>query len=333
MSSTNVEKSFTSWLSSVDSRGAYVRKPSQFRSCQSITTVTGDRYHLYVSYACPWAHRVLFTRAFFGLEHVLTVDVVDPFLSSKGWAFHRPPDAPAYRPGVEENDHRDSVNDFRFLREIYLQSNPDYDGNITVPVLYDKVAKQIVNNESADIIRILNADFRSLATKNATHDLYPEALRKEIDMVNDFVYDKVNNGVYKCGFARSQEAYNDAVKELFQALDRLEDVLGKQRYLAGAQMTEADIRLFTTLVRFDSVYHTHFKCNQRTLSQYPNLLDFCRELYQMEGISATVNDPHIRFHYYQSHTTINPTQIVPPGPQTDFSVPHSREKLSHLQKK
>jgi len=318
----------TSWLSSTDVTGAYQRKPSQFRTTALPTPIDPNRYHVYVSYACPWASRVLFARTFFGLESALSVDVVDPFLGPGGWAFHKPEGAPAYRPGVEENEQRDSVNNFRFLREVYLQTNPDYEGNITVPVLYDKVEKRIVNNESSEILRILNSDFRPLHTRNTHVDLYPVEGRDAIDEVNEFVYQFVNNGVYRCGFARSQEAFSSAFEKLFETLDRLEAVLSKQRYLTGSTLTEADVRAFTTFVRFDSVYHTHFKCNKRSLHEYPALLNYTRELYQLPGIDTTVNDAHIRFHYYQSHTSINPTQIVPLGPQTDLTEPHNRGEIA-----
>ena len=302
-----------------ESDGRFVRATTSFRD-----TITADgssgfraepgRYHLYVSHACPWAHRTMILRALRGLEDVISVSVVDPFMGDEGWHFS---DGPGCIP--------DTVNGTRFLREVYKLARDDYTGRVSVPVLWDKKEKTIVNNESAEIIRMLNRAFN--AWGNGDLDFYPAALRDEIEAVNEPIYEHVNNGVYKTGFARSQTSYEDAFDALFATLDALEARLGTQRYLAGACITEADWRLFPTLVRFDAVYVGHFKCNGRRIEDYPNLSNCLRELYQFPGVADTVNMAHIKGHYYGSHVSVNPTRIVPKGPVLDFTRPHDRDRL------
>jgi len=269
------------------------------------------RYHLYVSYACPWAHRTLILRALKGLENHIGVSVVHWYMGNEGWTFQ---DATGVVPdplfGVER------------LYELYLRADPEFTGRVTVPVLWDKRRGTIVNNESAEIVRMFNSAFDGVGA--TPMNLYPEALRGEIDTINERVYHTVNNGVYKCGFATTQEAYDENVYPLFETLDWLEGVLAGRRYLAGDAMTEADIRLFTTLVRFDPVYHGHFKCNVHRLVDYPNLWGFTRELYQHPHIRPTVAFHHIRHHYYESHPKVNPSGVVPAGPEIDFDTPHGR---------
>ena len=273
------------------------------------------RYHLYVSLACPWAHRTLIVRTLKKLEDAITLSIVDSFMGKDGWWFS---DAAGAIP--------DSVNGAKYLREIYLKADPAFTGRVTVPVLWDRVTETIVNNESSEIIRIFNTAFDQLGDGigNPGLDLYPVDLRDEIDAVNARVYDTLNNGVYKCGFATTQDAYDEAIGPLFATLDWLEERLSRQRYLLGDRITEADWRLFTTLVRFDPVYVTHFKCNVRRLVDYPNLWGYVRDLYQVPGIAETVDFDHIKRHYYLTHGSINPTGIVPKGPRTDFTLPHGR---------
>lgn len=278
-----------------------------------------DRYHLYVALACPWAHRTLIFRKLKKLERIISVAIVDPFMGDQGWAFSAP--GGALTPGATA----DTVNGARYLHEVYTKARPDYTGRVTVPVLWDIKTATIVNNESAEIIRMLNSAFDAWA--DAGVDFYPAPLRDDIDRINAVVYDYVNNGVYKCGFATAQSAYEEAFDALFRTLDELEERLGRQRYLAGDRLTEADWRLFTTLVRFDSVYYLHFKCNLRRLVDYPNLWGYTRELYQMPGVAETVNLAHIKSHYYMSHQTINPHRIVPKGPAIDFGAPHDRGRF------
>ena len=266
------------------------------------------RYHLYIARACPWAHRAAIFRELKGLQNMIGLSVTHWRMLENGWTFE-----PA--PGVIP----DTINDARYLYELYVKSEPGYSGRVTVPVLWDKQTSRIVNNESADIIRMLNSAFDGIGAKAG--DYYPEALRAEIDAVNTRVYDTLNNGVYRAGFAGSQEAYDEAVVPLFETLDWLESKLSKSRYLVGDRLTEADWRLFTTLLRFDPVYHTHFKCNLRRLVDYPALWDYTRRLYQHPGVRETVNLDHIKGHYFQSHRWINPTGIVPKGPLVDFDAP------------
>ncbi|MFP4280883.1 MAG: glutathione S-transferase family protein, partial [Halochromatium sp.] len=270
-----------------------------------------DRYHLYVSYACPWAHRTLILRALKGLDELISVSVVHPLMPPESWVFGEYPGATP-----------DHVHGFDKLLQLYAHSAPGFDGVVTVPVLYDKQRQTIVNNESAEIIRMLNSAFD--AWGNADLDLYPAELRAEIDAINALVYENINNGVYRAGFATTQAAYEDAFDKLFATLDQLEARLATQRYLVGARLTEADWRLFTTLVRFDPVYHGHFKCNRQRLVDYPNLWAYTRELYQVPGIAETVDMDHIKRHYYGSHQHINPTGIIPKGPELDFAKPHGR---------
>jgi putative glutathione S-transferase len=273
------------------------------------------RYHLYVSLACPWAHRTLILRKLKGLESLIDVSVVSWLMLENGWTFDK-----AFGSSGERLDH------LSYLHQRYTADTADYTGRVTVPVLWDKQHKRIVNNESAEIIRMLNSAFDDL-TANAL-DFYPQPLRAEIDELNARIYPAVNNGVYRAGFATSQTAYEEAFDELFSELDWLEKRLGDKRYLAGEYLTEADIRLFTTLIRFDAVYYSHFKCNLRRIADYPNLSNWLRELYQWPGIAETVDFSHIKGHYYASHRMINPTGIVPKGPAQDFTASHDRERLS-----
>jgi putative glutathione S-transferase len=264
-----------------------------------------------VSLACPWAHRTLIFRALKGLDNAISVSIVDPLILDDGWAFG---DFPGCIP--------DTVNGARYLREVYAKADPSYSGRVTVPVLWDRETGTMVNNESSEIIRMLNSEFEDVARLH--EDYYPQPLRAEIDAVNRMVYEKINNGVYRCGFATTQEAYEGAFDALFSALDELESRLDRSRYLVGDRITEADWRLFTTLVRFDAVYYGHFKCNLRRLDDYPNLSNYVRDLYQVPGVAETVDLAHIKRHYYASHRHINPTGIVPKGPDIDFSAPHDR---------
>lgn len=298
----------------VDTRktgGRFKRSSTQFRDWIQADGA-GDfvpeagRYHLYVSLACLWAHRTVIFRRLKGLEDMIGLSVVDPYMAENGWAFSDGDDCVG-----------DAVNDAEFLHQIYTRAQADYTGRVTVPVLWDKTKQTIVNNESAEIIRMFNTAFDGLTGNNA--DYYPEALREEIDAVN--------NGVYKCGFATTQEAYEEAFDALFDMLDRIEERLAGQRYLCGARLTEADWRLFTTLIRFDPVYVGHFKCNLRRIADYPNLSNYLRELYQVPGVAETCNMRHIKEHYYRSHTSINPTQIVPKGPDLDHTAPHDRARF------
>ncbi|HET7673984.1 MAG TPA: glutathione S-transferase family protein [Gammaproteobacteria bacterium] len=306
----------TDWYDTEKSGGRFVRPDAGFRhwiepSPDAEFPAAADRYHLYISLACPWASRALIFRKLKGLEEIVGLSIVDPFMGDDGWFFS---DYPGSIP--------DSVNGFHFLRELYTRAKPDYTGRVSVPVLWDKQKNTIVNNESSEIIRMFNSAFDALGATPV--DYYPEALRAEIDAINSLVYDNVNNGVYKAGFATSQGAYEEAAQALFDTLDQLEARLGRQRYLVGHAITEADWRLLTTLVRFDAVYYGHFKCNVRQLRDYPNLWNYCRDLYQMPGIAETVDLDHIKQHYYRSQPTINPTRIVPVGPEIDFSAPHDR---------
>jgi putative glutathione S-transferase len=270
------------------------------------------RYHLYVSYACPWAHRSLIFRALKGLEPHVGLSVVSPYMGEDGWTFEE--DFPGVVP--------DSVLGKRWLREVYTQAKPDASGRVTVPVLWDKARGTIVSNESAEIIRMFNDAFGGLT--GDAQDFYPEALRGEIDAINDRVYDTVNNGVYKAGFATTQKAYDEAAGPLFDSLDWIEGLLAERRYVAGDRLTEADWRLFTTVVRFDPVYHTHFKCNLRRIEDYPNLLGWTRELFQIPGVAGTVRIDHIKQHYYRSHPGVNPHGLVPLSDGPDLSAPHGR---------
>jgi len=292
--------------------GAFQREEAQRRDT-SLSAEAG-RYHLYVSLACPWAHRALILRSLKGLEPIIGVSVVSWLMGERGWTFDR-----------DHGSTGDALDGLQYLYERYTQDDPCYTGRVTVPVLWDRQAQRIVNNESADIVRLFNHAFDDLTGNDL--DLYPSALQPTIDGLNARIYPAINNGVYRAGFATTQQAYEEAFDALFAELDQLEQLLAQQRYLAGAYLTEADVRLFTTLVRFDAVYHGHFKCNLRRVVDYPNLSNWLRELYQWPGIAATVDLWHIQHHYYQSHTTINPTGIVPKGPRLDFERHHDRERL------
>jgi putative glutathione S-transferase len=272
------------------------------------------RYHLYVSLACPWAHRTLIFRKLKKLEDVISVSVVVALLGKTGWEF-----------GTEPEATLDTVNGKSTLADVYTLADPHYTGRASVPVLWDKKGRTIVNNESSEIIRMLNSAFDAFTDVRA--DYYPVALRSEIDRINDLVYETVNNGVYRSGFATTQAAYEEAARALFATLDQLEAILSRQRYLVGRQMTEADWRLFTTLVRFDAVYYSHFKCNLRRIVDYPNLWNYLRDLYQIPGVAETVSLDHIKRHYYGSHRNVNPTGIVPIGPLIDFTLAHDRGRF------
>lgn len=310
----------------INKKGEFVRKDSVFRNFVTADGSSGfkaeeDRYHLYVSLACPWAHRVLIVRALKGLEHVLPYTVVDWYLDfSTGWKFNE----------KVRGCSADTVNNATYLRELYEKSTKDFGGKVTVPVLWDKKTSQIVNNESSEIIRMLNTEFNQFCKTEAHRklNLYPEHLHQEIDSLNEWIYPQINNGVYRSGFATTQEAYEAAVHEVFDGLDKVENILSKKHYLTGSNITEADIRLFTTLVRFDAVYVGHFKCNLRRIIDYPNIWGYLRELYQIPEIKPTVDMEHIKKHYYMSHTSINPCQVVPIGPAINFEEPHEREGIS-----
>ncbi len=301
------------WYETSSTGGEFVRKDSQFRHQlgEPGFEVEAGRYHLFVSLACPWAHRTLIFHKLKALESIVGVTVVDPRMLEHGWVFSE----------VSENN---PIPDIDHLYQVYTMTDPDYSGRVTVPVLWDKKGRTIVNNESSEIIRMFNSAFSELTGESL--DYYPESLRADIDKINDLVYDDINNGVYRAGFATSQQAYEAAFNRLFGALDEVEKILGQHRYLLGAQITEADWRLFTTLVRFDAVYYSHFKTNLKHIEDYPNISNYLRDLYQVPGIADTVDLDHIKTHYYVSQTTINPTQIVPAGPELDFSRTHDRDQ-------
>ena len=306
------------WYDTDESGGRFIRSDSQFRNWITPDGSPGptgeggfkaepNRYHLYVSYACPWASRALIMRSLKGLEDIISVSAVNPLMKENGWTFE---------PG--EGVIADPVIDADFMYEIYTKVDPDYSGRVTVPVLYDLKKNKIVNNESSEIMRMFNSSFDGLNSIDG--DFAPEELLPEIDEVNERIYDAINNGVYKAGFATEQDVYEEEVMKLFTELDRLEDHLEANDFLVGNRITEADWRLFTTLVRFDSVYHGHFKCNLKQLVDYPNLWRYTRELYNWPGVAKTVNFDHIKEHYYRSHDTINPNGIVPKGPDLDWSL-------------
>ena len=313
------------WYDTKDSGGKFVRTQSRWRDwitrdgtpaegrSRGFKAVPG-RSHLYVSLACPWAHRTLIFRALKKLEGIISVSVVHHFMGANGWTFL-----------VQDGATGDTLYGLDFLHQIYTRADPAYSGRVTVPVLWDKKEQTIVSNESSEIIRMLNSAFDEWG--DASLDFYPRPLRGEIDAINALVYPAVNNGVYRAGFATTQGAYEEAFGELFSALDTLDDRLSRQRYLVGDRITEADWRLFTTLVRFDPVYVGHFKCNLRRIADYPNLPNYLRDLYQVPGVAGTVNLNHIKAHYYGSHETINPTRIVPAGPELDYGAPHDRMRF------
>ena len=299
--------------------GEFTRQDDAFRDWvtadgSSRYPAASGRYHLYVSWACPWAHRTIIVRKLKRLEPVVGMTVVDPIRDERGWAFR---EGPGHSP--------DPINGFRFLSEVYRATDPDYRGRVTVPVLWDTVTKRIVSNSDDDLMRMFNNEFNAFTPSRL--DLYPEPLRDHIDEWNALLYEQVNDGVYRAGFATSQVAYEKAVRRLFEALDRLEQRLADRRYLFGSQLVETDWRLFVTLIRFDAVYHGHFKCNIRRIIDYHNIFGFLRDLYQTEGIAETVNFDHIKRHYYVTHDDINPTRIVPLGPEQDLSAPHGRAKF------
>lgn len=301
-----------------DVSGRFQRQQSQFRHWIESDPLAAfpaqaGRYRLYVSLACPWAHRALIVRKLKGLEAMIPVVVVDPIMGPRSWHFS---DAP----GCDAEPHKG----YRYLWELYLEADPLFTGVPTVPTLWDSVRGTVVNNESSEIIRMFNSAFDGVGARSEL-DLYPENMRGAIDAVNDFVYDNINNGVYRAGFATTQAAYEEAYEQLFAAMDELEARLGRQRYLCGDRVTEADWRLFTTLIRFDAVYHGHFKCNRQRLVDFPNLWAWTRELYQWPGIAETVDFDHIKRHYYISHDSINPNGIVPKGPLLDLMQEHGRD--------
>lgn len=306
----------TDWYES-DEDGAFKRPDTVFRhwiskdSDEGFTPDSG-RYHLYVCYACPWAHRVLITRALLGLEDVIDYTVVDPLMLDEGWAFG----------GAGDND---PLFGLAFLRDLYTRANPKYTGRVTVPVLWDKEKQTIVNNQSSELMRMFGTAFMPLAYNDIT--LVPAGKEDEVQAMLDRIYDPYNNGVYRAGFATSQEAYETAVKEVFETLDFVESVLSKQRYLCGNQLTEADIAMFTTSIRFASVYYFHFKCNIRPIQDYPNVWAYVRDLYQVPAFRNTTHFDHIKDHYYYSHPTINPYRIIPVGPELNLEAPHGRDRF------
>lgn len=310
------------WYDTDTTQGEFIRNQSQFRNWVTADGAAGPsgkagfkaeagRYHLYVSLACPWAHRTLIFRKIKGLESLISLSVVNPLMHEHGWTF-----APA------DGVIADPLQQADFLYQIYTAADANYSGRVTIPVLWDKQQHTIVSNESAEIIRMFNSAFDALGATEG--DYYPPALRQEIDALNADIYDAINNGVYKAGFATTQQAYEQGVFPLFDMLEKVEQRLSQNRYLLGDVLTEADWRLFTTLVRFDAVYHGHFKCNLQRIEDYPNISGYLRELYQWPGVAETVNMEHIKAHYYRSHKTINPTAIVPAGPLLDFNRPHQR---------
>ena len=305
--------------------GHFVRPTAQFRnwvtrdgspgpSGEGGFVAESGRYHLYVSLACPWAHRTVIYRKLKALEDVISLSVVSPNMGREGWTFNQ-----------SEGSTGDAVNGKSKLSEIYLLANPRYSGRVSVPILWDRKRKTIVNNESSEVIRMLNSAFEDFT--NVRVDYYPQNLRAEIDRLNDLIYPNINNGVYRAGFATSQAAYEQAFRNLFDTLDEIEQILSQRRYLVGNTITEADWRLFTTLIRFDAVYYSHFKCNWRRISEFPNLSNYLRDLYQVPGVAETVSIEQIKRHYYWSQRQVNPTGIVPVGPQLDFAAPHDRARL------
>ena len=319
------------WYDTKSTGGKFVRSQAQFRNWITADGSAGEsgkagfqaesgRYHLYASYACPWVHRVLIYRALKGLEDMISVSFVDWYMAENGWTF------------AESNQGEGIVKDHlfgsEFAHQIYTKADPSYSGRVTVPILWDKEQGTIVSNESSEIIRMLNTAFDGIGA--AEGDYYPKALRGDIDAINERVYNTLNNGVYKCGFATTQDAYDEAVTPLFETLDWLEDKLSSRRFLLGDQPTEADWRTFPTLVRFDPVYVQHFKTSKKRIVDYPNLWGYTRDLYQWSGIAGTINMDHTRKHYHLSHESINPHRILPIGPDLDFTAPHGREALTKV---
>ena len=317
---------YKEWLDKEIKVGEFIRDDSIFRNWITADGSAGpsgeagfkaeaDRYHLYVSHACPWAHRAVIFRRLKKLEHLIGLSVVEPEMLELGWSFAKTDDGTA-----------DTVNHFDYVHQLYTLTDPQCTTQVTVPILWDKKNRVVVNNESSEIIRMFNSAFNHITSDD--NDFYPQNLRSVIDNINDFVYQNINNGVYRCGFAKSQQAYEKAFGQLFKALDELELRLSKQAYLVGNQLTEADWRLFTTLVRFDIVYVGHFKCNLRRIADYPNLSNYLKALYQIEVVAETVHFDYIKRHYYFSHTSINPTQIVPGGPEIDLVTAHDRGRFN-----
>ena len=313
------------WYDTKKSQGKFKREQAQLRHWVTASGEAGPsgdagfkaesgRYHLYVSLACPWAHRTLIFRKLKELEEHISVSIVSPDMLENGWTFD-----------TQTGSSGDELFSAHYMHEIYTRNDAKYSGRVTVPVLWDKKLQRIVSNESAEIIRMFNTAFNDI-TGN-TIDFYPNTLQKEINEINEFIYHSINNGVYKAGFATTQQAYEEAVEQLFNGLDKVESILASKRYLTGSDITEADWRLFTTLIRFDSVYVGHFKCNIKTIEQYANLSNYLRDLYQLQGIAETVDFYHIKRHYYYSHGGINPTRVVPMGPDIDYCSPHKRELL------
>ncbi|MDO6562044.1 glutathione S-transferase family protein [Amphritea sp. 1_MG-2023] len=313
------------WYETKNSKGEFVREQAGFRhwvTADGSAGPTGDagfkaeqgRYHLYVSLACPWAHRTLIFRKLKGLESLISVSVVSPNMLDQGWSFDR-----------ATGSSGDDLYDSAFMHQLYTRVQPDYTGRVTVPVLWDKQQQTIVSNESAEIIRMFNSAFDELTGNR--QDYWPVAKRAEIEQLNEWIYNDINNGVYRSGFATTQAAYEHNVKAVFDSLARVETLLAEQRYLTGTAITEADWRLFTTLIRFDAVYHGHFKCNLKQLREFPHISGYLRELYQIAGVAETVNIEQIKQHYYYSHQMINPTRVVPVGPELDFTSAHGREAL------
>ena len=306
----------TAWYDTKSSGGKFERSEAQFRNWISADPnaefpADKNRYHLYISHACPWANRTAIVRKLKGLEDVVSISAVEAYMGKDGWTFAA---------------DGDPINHKAFAHEIYTLADPNYSGRVTVPILWDKQQKTVVSNESSEIIRMFNSEFAAFSDGGL--DLYPEPLRAEIDQVNEDIYEKVNNGVYRCGFATSQTAYESAFHPLFDCLDRLESRLSNQRYLVGDKLTEADIRLFTTLVRFDAVYVSHFKCNKKRIADYPSLSGYLSDLYHRNAFSSTVVMNEIKDHYYGSHETINPTGIVPIGPDLDLKRAHNRAEMT-----
>jgi putative glutathione S-transferase len=313
------------WYNTKASQGRFIRTESQFRNWVTVDGRAGpsgrdgfraepNRYHLYVAFACPWAHRTLIFRKLKALEPLISFSAVNNYMGAEGWTFEPSPEVIP-----------DDVNHACRLHELYALAEPKYSGRATVPMLWDKERRTIVSNESSEIIRMLNSAFDRIGANG--NDYYPEELRAEIDEWNALIYPNVNNGVYRAGFATTQAAYEEAAVAVFATLDKLEQRLATRRYLTGARLTEADVRLFTTLIRFDPVYHGHFKCNKRRIVDYPSLWGFVRDVYQTPGIAETVKIDFIKRHYYGSHANINPTRIVPIGPELDYAKPHGRERL------
>ncbi|MBV9386873.1 MAG: glutathione S-transferase family protein [Chroococcidiopsidaceae cyanobacterium CP_BM_ER_R8_30] len=308
-----------------DSQGKFIRPSTTFRHKITADGSSGfkaesERYHLYISWACPWAHRTAIMRRLKGLEDIIGLSVVAPEIEQNGWEFSQEPDCIP-----------DTVNGTCYLWEVYLKADPKYSGRVTIPVLWDKATARIVNNESREIIRMLDTEFSTFA-KPDNGNFYPDDLRSVIDQTIDAIYQPINNGVYRAGFATTQSAYEEAVTELFEALDHWEAVLQQQRYLCGDRITEADWCMFTTLFRFDAVYYVHFKCNLRRIVDYPNLWNYLKELYQLPGVKETCNLDQIKRHYYKSHPKVNPTRIVPKGPIINFEAPFDRYRLGVVAK-